>query len=126
MTDPRMPDGLLQWLDEGHILAGQLNASAPGYTVWVGIYPLRMELPETRSSLAREGVIVLPGVDVRAYRIRVFEIADHLRETFFAEKDLQRVQTAVALGHDQLMARLKDLGVPIEVLDSPTQVDYPL
>ena len=126
MTESGLPDGSLQWLHEGGVLAGQLTAGEPGHTAWVGIYPLRLERPETRSLLARNGVAVLPGAEVRVYRIRRFEVADELRETFFGEEDLRRTQTFIVFGDDQLVAKLKELGIQLDALDSARLVNYPL
>jgi hypothetical protein len=76
--------------------------------------------------LARHGIAVLPGPDIRAYRVRVFEIADRIRETFFGEQDLQAKQDAVVVGDDMLFTYLEQIGVPLDILDSPRHVDYPL
>ena len=119
-------DALLQWLHEGRILAGQLAATEPEHTAWVGIYPLSMDRPESRALLARNGILVLPGAGVRAYNIRLFEIADNIRETFFGEADMKAKQSVVVLGDDALFTRLQELGVPLDILDSPKRGDYPL
>jgi hypothetical protein len=119
-------DALLQWLHEGRILAGQLAATPPEHTAWVGIYPLSMERPDSRALLARHGIAILLGADVRAYRVRVFEIADRIRETFFGDQDIQTKQDVVVFGDDALFTCLEELGVPLEILDSARRVDYPL
>ena len=119
-------EGLLQWLHEGRILAGQLEAVEPDHTAWVGIYPLSLERPGTRELLQREGIAILPGSSVRVYRIRLFEIADSVRETSFGESDLKRAQSILVLGDDAFFAKLTALNVPLDVLDSPRRVDYPL
>jgi hypothetical protein len=71
-------EALLQWLHEGRILACQLPAEETDHAAWVGIYPLSMVQPGARELLAREGLAILPGSSVRAYRIRLFELADSL------------------------------------------------
>jgi hypothetical protein len=119
-------DGLLQWLHEGRVLAGQLTPTEPNHTAWVAIYPLAMNRPGTTEVLRREGIAVLPGVSVRAYRIRLFEIADRLRETSIGERDLTNARDVVVLGDDALFAKLAELGVPPGVLNTPRRVDYPL
>lgn len=119
-------DALLQWLHEGRILAGQLAATQPEHTAWVGIYPLSMDRPDSRALLAREGILVLPGAEVRAYHVSFFEVADDIRETFFAEGDMKAKRSVVVVGDEALFACLQELGVPLEILDSPRRVDYPL
>jgi hypothetical protein len=121
-----LKDALLQWLHEGHVLAGQLPATQPGHTAWVGIYPLLMDRPDSRALLARNGIAVLPGADVRAYHVRLFEIADHLRETMFGEHDMQAKQSVVVVEDEALFTRFQQLGVPLGVLDSTRRVEYPL
>jgi hypothetical protein len=119
-------EGLLQWLHSGHILAGQLRASRPGRTAWVGIYPLDLSNPHTHETLRREGISVLPGTSPRVYRIQTFEIADELRETFFGDKDMESQWSQIVLGDDALFETLRDRGIPVDSLDSPRHVDYPL
>lgn len=119
-------EALLQWLHEGRILAGQLPTVTPDHTAWVGIYPLLVDRPETREMLEQEGLAILPGAGVRAYRIRLFEIADVLRNGSFAERDLRRPRNVVVLGDNELLEKLKELDVPLDVLDSPRRADYPL
>jgi len=117
-----LTEALLHWLHEGRILAGQLKAVEPDHTAWVGIYPLslRLDRPGTRELLEREGIAILPGSSVVTYRIRLFEIADLLREKSFGERDLERTQSIVVLGDDALIVKLKALNVPLDVLDSPS------
>ena len=81
-------NAILQWLHEGRTLAGQLVATGADRTAWVGIYPLNLERPETASILRREGLAILPGTEVNLYRIRLFEVADALRETCFGETEM--------------------------------------
>jgi hypothetical protein len=119
-------EALLQWLHEGGILAGQLRAVHLEHTAWIGIYPLNADRPDTREALEREGLAILPGADVRAYRIRLFEIPDSLRDAWFGEDDLERTQSVVVLGDDALLKKLQELRIPLEILDSPRRVDYPL
>jgi hypothetical protein len=123
---PMLTDGLLQWLHEGRVLAGQLPSKEPNNTAWVAIYPLDVSRPGTHEILAREGIAVVPGVDVRAYRIRLFQIADSLRGTRFGEGDLTNKRSIVVFGDDALFAKLEELRVPLDVLDSPRRVEYPL
>jgi hypothetical protein len=125
LLSPTM-DGLLQWLHEGRVLAGRLTTAEPNHTAWIGIYPLRTDRPGTAEVLRREGIVVLPGVEVHAYHVRLFEIADHLRETNFGEDDLKNARSVVVLGDDALLAKLEELGVPLGVLDSARRVEYPL
>ena len=120
-----LTQALLQWLHEGRILAGRLPEAAPERTAWVGIYPLNRDRPGTRELLQREGIAILPGVEVPIYRIRVFELADSLRDTFFTEADLERTQSVIVLGDEALCAKLRDLNVPLSILDSPKRMDYP-
>ena len=119
-------DGSLQWLHEGRVLAGQLAAAKPDDTAWVGIYPLAMNRPGTAEILRRERIAVLPGVSPRVYRVRVFEIADRLREASLGERDLTNVRDLVVMGDDALFARLAEIGIPLDVLDAPRRVGYPL
>jgi hypothetical protein len=119
-------DALLQWLHEGRILAGQLPATQPEHTAWVGIYPLSMDRRDSRTVLARHGIVVPPSADVRAYRVRVFEIADRIRATFFGEEDMQAKQDVVVVGDDALLRCLEERGISLQILDSPRRVDYPL
>jgi hypothetical protein len=122
--DPR--PGLLQYLGEGGVVAGQLEASAPGRTAWVGIYPLKLASPGTRELLARAGLAIFPGSEPRLYRIRTFEIADNLRETWFSESDLQNKWSCIVIGDEPLFEELTRRNIPIGCLDSARLVDYPL
>ena len=55
-----------------------------------------------------------------------FEVADNVRETFFGENDMKAKQSVVVVGDDALFACLQERDVPLEILDSPRRVDYPL
>ncbi len=122
-----LAEALLEWLHEGRILAGQLTtATADSSTAWVGVYPLDADGPEAREVLSREGVAVLPGANIRAYRIRLFEIAESLRESNFGEEDMTSKQSVVVFGDEALLAKLAELDVPLDILDSPRRVDYPM
>ena len=119
-------EGLLQWLHEGGILAGRVQASGPGRTAWVGIYPLDLANPHTHDVLRWAGLSVMPGVSLHVYRIQTFEIADELRDTNFGDRDMQNQWSRIVLGDDALFAALLERGIPVEILDSPRRVDYPL
>jgi hypothetical protein len=121
-----LPASLLQWLQEGRILAGQLETSTPGHTAWIGIYPLRLDRPGSHEVLAREGIAVLPGANIRVYRIRLFDISDSLRESHFSQRDMTNKRSIVVFGEEALFAKLFEIGVPLDILDSPMRVDYPL
>ena len=119
-------DALLQWLHEGRTLAGQLTPTKPGRTAWIGIYVLEPEHPETKPILRRHKLSILPGITTPVYRIRLFEIDDALRETWFAEPDMENKRDYIVIGDEALLAKLSELAVPLECLDSPWLVDYPL
>lgn len=121
-----MLEALIQWLHEGRMLAGELTATKEGRTAWVGIYPLRLDRPGTITLLKREGLIVFPGADVRVYRVRLFEIADSLLESYFSEEDMENKQSFIVLGDDALFEKLKCLGISPDVLDSHARGRYPL
>jgi hypothetical protein len=119
-------DGLLQWLHEGRVLAERLTPTEPNHTAWIGIYPLSRDRRGTAEVLRREGISVLPGVEVRVYNVRLFEVADDLRETNVGEADLRNLRSVLVLGDDALLVKLEELGVPLDLLDLPRRVDYPL
>jgi hypothetical protein len=119
-------DALIQWLQEDRILAGELAPAQAGRTAWVGIYPLKLNRQGTHNLLRRHGLIVFPGADVHVYLISTFEIADSLRDTYFADQDMENKQSFIVLGDDALFEKLKELGISLEILDSPIRVDYPL
>ena len=126
MSAPLNREGLLQWLHEGHILAGQLTASGPDRTAWVGIYPLDVSNPHTHETLRREGLAIMPGTKAQVYRIQTFEIADGLRDTFFGDRDMTNQWSCVVIGDDVLFEKLAERGIAVECLDSPRFVNYPL
>ena len=73
----------------------------------------------------RAGRCLVPGVDVRVYIIRLFEIADALRESYFGETDMENTRSIMVLGDEALFAKLGELNISVDILDSPHRVDYP-
>jgi hypothetical protein len=126
MNASAIPKGLLQWLHEGRILAGQLEASGPGRTAWIGIYPLDLSNPHTQELLHREGIALIPGATPRPYRLQTFEIADGLRETFFGDRDMKNQWSCIVIGDEALFDKLAERNIDVGCLDSPRHVDYPL
>jgi hypothetical protein len=76
--------------------------------------------------LRREGLAVIPGAKLRVYRLQTFEIADELRETYFGDNDMMNKWSCIVIGDDALFAKLEELNIPLNVLDSSRRVDYPL
>ncbi len=118
--------GQLQWLHEGHVLAGKLSNADAGRTSWVGVYPLDPARRRTRLFLERQGIAFIPDANLRAYHVRLFQISEALLEKSFGEEDLEQAQSFVVLGDDGLSEKLAELEVPVETLDSPRRVGYPL
>jgi hypothetical protein len=83
-------------------------------------------LPETDSLLKRERISLPLPEGVQAYRIRLFEIADALRETNFAEPDMRNKRTFAVVGEEALVSKLTELEVSLAILRHPRDVDYPL
>ncbi len=107
------------------MLAAQLRASMPNRTAWIAIYPMRLDSRITREMLKLEGLYFLPTAKMPVYRVRLFEIDDALRDTFFAERDMHDRRSFIVVGDDALTAKLRELEVPIDALDSPRIVGYP-
>ena len=121
-----LKDEVLTALHHGHVLAGQLRAVRVEHTAWVGIYPLDVDSPQPRTRVYSNGVEIPPGPSLRAYRIRLFEVADAVRDTWFDEDALKRKQSVVAVGDEQFLRELERLCVPLDVLDLASRIDYPL
>lgn len=119
-------DALIQWLQEDRMLAGELTPTTEGRSAWVGIYPLKTDRSETRALLSRHGLAILPGADVRTYRIRTFEIDVSLLDKYFSEQEIENKQSFIVFGDDALFEKLEELRIPLEILDSPARNDYPL
>jgi hypothetical protein len=119
-------DALIQWLQEGRRLAGELTPTKEGRSAWVGIFPLRADSWETKALLRRNGLAILPGADVRAYVMRTFEIDASLLDKYFSEKEIENSRSFILLGEDALFEKLEELHIPLEILDSPARNDFPL
>jgi hypothetical protein len=74
--------------------------------------------------LKRAGVEIVP--DISVYRVRVFEIADEMRDKWFGEDDMKHKHDFFIVGDDELFEKLDELGIPIDCLDSARLSDYPL
>lgn len=121
-----LPDILIKKLRKGQIIAGQLQSTTPEKTSWIGVYPLHPDRPSTHEVLKRNGLMVLPGMHTQIFCLRLFEVADSIREPWFGENDLENVRDFVIVGEDELFRKLADLDIPIEKLDIPSKVEYPL
>lgn len=65
-------------------------------------------------------------VEVTAYRLRLFEIANALSETHFGEQDMTHKQSILVIGDDALLSKISELNVSLDSLAPPWSVDYPL
>jgi hypothetical protein len=119
-------DALIQWLQDGLELAGELTPTKEGRSAWVGIHQLNLKHQETHDILRRKGLAILPGADVRVYVMRTFEIDASLLDRYFSEKEIENSRTFILLGKDALFEKLEELHIPLEILDSPTRNDFPL
>ena len=118
-------DRVLANLHNQKVMVAERVATVPERSAWVGVYPLNPARETTRELLARGG-IPRPKDDVNYYHVRAFELARSLHDTWFGEPDLQNKVDSVVAGDDALVAKLTELGVPIESLDRPWKTDYPL
>jgi hypothetical protein len=119
-------EALIRLLHAGEIVAGRRVATSADCSAWLGIYPLSLERPTTHEILRREGIRILPGADVRAYRVSTFEIPLAIADSYFSEAELQNKWSVVVLGDEALLKILSEMGIDLADLDSPRNVDYPL
>ena len=114
------------YLHKGQLVGGELPSSGAERRAWVGIYPLRLDEPGCQQSLAREGILIHPARTERLYRIRTFELLRSLENTWFCEDDMENKCSYVAIGDDDLLAKLSALKISLALLDVTWRNDCPL
>jgi hypothetical protein len=113
-------------LRRGKSLVARISASQPGYTAWLGVYPLDPSQPEKFSALRQLKIPAPPGAMI--YRVRAFEVLEALVEANACiwDGDLSNKRDAFAVGEDQLIEKLLEFGVKLEELEQPYKTDYPI
>jgi hypothetical protein len=119
-------DALIQWLQEGRVLAGELTPTKEGRSAWVGIFPIRTDSRETHIFLRRNGLAIPPRATVWVYVVRTFEIDVSLLDKYFSEEEIENSRIFILLSEDALFEKLEELHIPLEILDSPARNDFPL
>ena len=81
--------------------------------------------PDTIALLRRSGV---SASDEPLYRVSAVEVNPALVESqdYPSEEDLRHVHDVVAIGDEDLRAKLNEFGVGLDQLDFPANTDYPL
>ncbi len=122
-----MDHAVLQSLHRGARLAVAIPSSGAGRLAWVGVYPLDRKRRGSQIALRQLG-IPAPTTDQPLYRIRAFEVDEHLMadENQIWDGVLHYICDAIALGDDDLRAKLTDLGVRLDQLDLPDRSNYPI
>lgn len=120
-------DAVIQLLHRGQHLAATIVAAEKGRMAWVGVYPLDPTRPDTSHVLRRFGVSVL-GNAGPMYRIRAFEVQAKLidADASISEEELLNKRDQLAIGDEDLAAKLQTLGVEFEHLDLPFKSNYPI
>jgi hypothetical protein len=120
-------EAVFQVLHRGRSLAAGIAASSETRLGWVGVYPLDPKRPETAVILSRFGVATL-HTDTPIYRIRKFEVDRALivADACISEEELAAKEDVLAIGDEDLQAKLQLFGVNLEGLDLPFKSDYPL
>jgi hypothetical protein len=120
-------DAVVQLLHRGRHLAAAIVAAEEGRMAWVGVYPLDPSRPDTSAVLRRFGVSVLGGAGP-LYRIRAFEVQTTLIEedASISEEELTNKRDALAMDDEDLVAKLRTLGIELEGLDLPFKSNYPI
>jgi len=114
-------------LHRGTHLAAAIVCNHPQRLAWVGVYPLDLSQPNTRTFLKNKGLSGFPSSG-RAYHIRAFEVEKGLIEAdaSIGETELNDAQSFVAPDDAALVRQLQDLGVPLESLELPYKSNYPI
>jgi len=120
-------DAVLQTLHRRRSLAASVPASNESRLAWVGVYPLDPGRPGTAELLRRYGIATLHA-DEQIYRIRKFEVDRSLiaADASLYEQQLSDKEDALAIGDEDLEAKLQRFGVSLERLDLPFKSDYPI
>lgn len=118
---------VLQALHEGRSLVVELSTSREGRRAWLGVYPLRLDSPDVKALLRRYGYFDL-HTDEPVYNIRTFEIDRSLNEAdiWLSEDDLLEKRDALAIGDQDLRAKLEQFGTRLQDLVRPFKSDYPI
>jgi hypothetical protein len=104
------------------VVCAELTATGPGRTAWIGIYRVDLKDSSARALLRRLDISILPSVQHPIYHIKLFEIADELRETDFYDGDMQNRRSFIAVGVEDLLSKLAELGVSVDRLDYPWRI----
>ena len=120
-------EAVLQVLHRGRPLAVSLPATDQSRFGWIAVYPLDLKRRGSAEFLHRIGIAILKD-DEPIYRIRKFEVKRSLiaENASLSEEDLANKDDSVAIGDDNLEARLKQFGVALEQLDLPFKSEYPI
>jgi hypothetical protein len=118
---------VLDSLHRGAVLAASVIPRNAANLAWVGVYRLDPSRPTTAEFLRREGVAMLPSVD-HAYHIRRFEVERRFIEEDLsvAEPEMVAKESLLAIGDDDLQAKLARFGIGVEQLDLPHKSNYPI
>ncbi len=117
----------LTTLKSGRSLVSELAPSSPEYRSWVGVYHLAAD-SKCVHNLLRNNRLSTISPDADIYRIRVFEVRRDLMagDRWLSEGDLVSKQNLFANGLEDLVTKLRTLGLSLEDLCYPWDTDYPI
>jgi hypothetical protein len=120
-------NAILDLLRRGRMLAASIAAEEPNNLAWIGVYPLNPSIETVRQFLRNKGQAI-PLPNVRAYRVRRFEVDRRLidEDKWIAEPDLKKAVDYFAYGEEDLASKLEEAGIQLDQLNNPSTVDYPI
>jgi hypothetical protein len=123
-------------LHRGLMVAAEIECRDPTRLAFVGVYPLDLADPMTRQFLRNRGFSIFPEAG-RAYHVRIFEVERKFIEldVHIGETELLNPGTTSPVGEagslyafddESLIKQLDKLNVPVERLQPPWKIDYPM
>lgn len=114
-------------LHSGNHLAAALPSGDARARRWLGVYPLDPKKPGAKQLLRRLNLAPLDSAGA-IYRLRTFELPIDVIENgnSVSEEFLVNIEDSIAIGDQDLTAKLQAIGAKIQDLDLPFKCDYPI